>query len=329
MTRKSKNMNRQLKVDRVNVTILGPLTMVAILVGCSTARETPQTDIVFQVYPADPEAESALGFVNADGTNHLILERATPGGMLPVWSPDGTQIAYRQFWPLYSFHYYGQPAVVGRSEACQHLGGNGRVRWVPDGSALLTAIGEQQSLTRYRYAVVSVDPEECKIVDELYVTLTSGFIHDPDLSPSGLLAFTRGETISGESIETECYISVVDLETEEEWIVGGGVVPSWSPNSEYLAYTGLDGIYVVRADGTENHRVFEYSLYYRLDVGRTWSDWPPLAEWSPDGKWLVYHREEREGYAIYKLNLETGEETLIVENGLNPDWRSEFAQLEE
>jgi hypothetical protein len=27
------------------------------------------------------------------------------------------------------------------------------------------------------------------------------------------------------------------------------------------------------------------------------------------------------GFAIYKLNLETGEEVLVTEGGLNPDWR--------
>jgi len=32
--------------------------------------------------------------------------------------------------------------------------------------------------------------------------------------------------------------------------------------------------------------------------------------------------EERGKYAIYKRNLETREEELIVEGGLNPDWRS-------
>lgn len=185
------------------------------------------------------------------------------------------------------------------------------MRWMPDGSALLTTIAEQQGPKEYRYAVVSVDPHQCRVLNELYVTLKGA--HDPDLSSSGqLLAFAGPDSII-----------VVDLDTQQEWLLGEGIVPSWSPDDEWLAYTGLDGLYVVRKDGTDGQRVLEYWVQCKMTPsGLTWNDWPPLPEWSPDGKWLVYHREERGKYAIYKLNLETHEEELIVEGGLNPDWRS-------
>ncbi|MDY7080493.1 MAG: hypothetical protein SXV54_26740 [Chloroflexota bacterium] len=286
-------------------------------------RELPQTDVVFQVHPADPDGMSDLGFVNADGKDHVRITDAMPLGMLPVWSPDGTQIAYRQSNPLYVFNYYGQVALVGQGKSCRHLAGNGRVRWMPDGSAVLIAIADQKILKEYRYRVVSIDPGECEVVDEFYTTLTTGSIGTPHLSPSGLLAMTKGTRIDGSPPKTQYSITVVDLDAQEEWTVGEGVVPSWSPDGEWLAYTGADGIYVVRADGTERRRVLEYcACCQATPSGVTWNDWPPLPEWSPDGKWLVYHREEQGEYAIYKLSLETGEEVLIIEGGLNPDWRS-------
>jgi Tol biopolymer transport system component len=127
----------------------------------------------------------------------------------------------------------------------------------------------------------------------------------------------------GGTPEYEELITVIDLETQEECIVGKGVVPSWSSDGEWLAYTGADGIYIVRKDGTESQRVLEYcARCQETPSDIRWNKWPPLPEWSPDGKWLVYHREERGKYAIYRLNLETLEEVLIVEGGLNPDWRS-------
>ncbi len=207
--------------------------------GCSTTRELPQTDIVFQVYPAGRGASKGdLGFINADGTGHVTMRNVTANGMLPVWSPDGTQIAYRSSPPVLDSGYYGPIETVGQKKTCIKLGGNGRVRWRRNGSALLTTIAEQQGPKKYRYAVVSIDPHQCKVLNELYVTLKGA--HDPDLSSSGqLLAFAGRDSII-----------VVDLGTQQEWTLGEGIVPSWSSDGEWLAYTGLDGLYVVRKDGT-------------------------------------------------------------------------------
>ncbi|HMB23559.1 MAG TPA: hypothetical protein VKP08_12035 [Anaerolineales bacterium] len=52
--------------------------------------------------------------------------------------------------------------------------------------------------------------------------------------------------------------------------------------------------------------------------------------WSPDGKWLVYHKWVGTDYntgtdpssnAIYKLNIKTGEEIKILDGGIYPYWR--------
>jgi len=59
--------------------------VVVIFTGCSTSRELPQTDIVFQVYPAGRGASKGdLGFVNADGTGYEVMRNVTASGMLPV-----------------------------------------------------------------------------------------------------------------------------------------------------------------------------------------------------------------------------------------------------
>lgn len=299
------------------------LVMLAVS-GCSPAiKELPQTDLVFQVHPADPEAAGALGFVNADGTGYQIIPHMMGYGMLPVWSPDGTQIAYRNSVPSYYVHYFGQIALAGKKACPKALSGNGRVHWMPDGSAVLTMIAESQKQRPYRYSIIGFDPAQCKVIEELYSTLTTGFIWDPDLSPSGLLAITTGQLLDNIPPAYKYSITVVDLNTKKEWTVGEGMVPSWSPDGEWLAYAGLDGIYIVRADGTSQQRVLACCTRCKeTPSGLTWNDWPPLPEWSPDGKWLVYHREEQGQYAIYKLNLETRQETLVAEGGLNPDWRA-------
>ena len=53
---------------------------------------------------------------------------------------------------------------------------------------------------------------------------------------------------------------------------------------------------------------------------------PPRPRWSPDGKWLIYHRCD--GYscvvdenAIYKVEISTGKEEKVIDGGAFPDWR--------
>jgi Tol biopolymer transport system component len=53
----------------------------------------------------------------------------------------------------------------------------------------------------------------------------------------------------------------------------------------------------------------------------------PFPSWSPDGKWLVYHRCSKpecaliDDYDIYKVEIATGIEYKIIEHGVFPDWK--------
>jgi len=104
-----------------------------------------------------------------------------------------------------------------------------------------------------------------------------------------------------------------------------------------VAYTGADGIYVVNATGASKSRLIvphqnpdETQPLYR-DNPQPSLFFPPIVAWSPDGQWLVYALY-REGlgkdavgsasfYAIYKVNVQTGQETKLIDGGLSPYWR--------
>jgi Tol biopolymer transport system component len=99
-----------------------------------------------------------------------------------------------------------------------------------------------------------------------------------------------------------------------------------------VAYTGEDGIYVARKNGSDKRRVVRYeNPEYGGAKAISAMEWPPMPVWSPDGNWLVYHKCElekielvcirTENYVIYKVNVHTGEEVKIIEGGLNPYWR--------
>ena len=105
--------------------------------------------------------------------------------------------------------------------------------------------------------------------------------------------------------------------------------PAYSPDGTWIAYTNTstklgeyeDSIYLVRPDGSEHHKIIENTLSY----------WKPMVSWSPDGKWLVYHRctastdddcyYHYENNAVFKYNIETGEEVMLAPSGIYPYWR--------
>jgi hypothetical protein len=137
--------------------------------------------------------------------------------------------------------------------------------------------------------------------------------------------------------ERQAMINVKNIETGKEIIVMEGNLPAWSRDSQSLAYTGIDGIYVFHiAKAEEPQKVAthlsptgpDYPLYYER------SPWyyPPVASWSPDGRWLVYHvygsttpnqaAISVSVYDIYNINLVTGEKTKLFGGGIFPFWRS-------
>ncbi len=96
---------------------------------------------------------------------------------------------------------------------------------------------------------------------------------------------------------------------------------------ERHADTGLNGIYVVEIASGAARRLVEY--YKGTDDGKDFDlSIPPAApRWSPDGAWLIYHKcklrsycQGVEDYSIFKVNVETGVESKVVDGGLFPDW---------
>jgi Tol biopolymer transport system component len=130
-------------------------------------------------------------------------------------------------------------------------------------------------------------------------------------------------------------VAIRNMDSGEERIVGEGDYPAWSRDGQQLAYTGPDGIYVfnIKGDTLPRRVIFYPNLIdktYPTYFGAAYWRIPPEVSWSPDGKWLVYHKWTGTDYdtgvdpssnVIYKLNIETGEEIKILDGGMYPFWR--------
>jgi hypothetical protein len=314
--------------------LVSALLLLATAGSCRTLApppppDLPDTDLVFQRYPVvDYDESTVLGFINADGTGFEEHELVKESGGLPTWSSDGKLVFYR-WWPPSTMSTSTGDAYIALAgmHTCPRgsgLWGSGRPRVVPgQANAVLTAVTNAE--VPYVREVGVVDPITCEIKDVIYHLGYSERIYlcDPALSVDGLLALRFFNTHN--SIETESTVVVIDLNTGEETKIGYGVGPSWSPDGQWLAYTAHNGIYLARPDGSESHRVVDYDSY-NLSVpvpsqGNVWHFWPPYPEWSPDGRWLVYHLWEDGQCNIHKLDLETGEDEVVFEGGLYPHWR--------
>ncbi len=85
--------------------------------------------------------------------------------------------------------------------------------------------------------------------------------------------------------------------------------PSCSPDGRWIGYTGEDGLYLMRPDGSMRRKIETVQGF-------------PTISWSPDGEWIVYHVCSEEATCeIYKMNVETGEKVKLVDRGVYPYWR--------
>jgi len=302
----------------------------------------PDTDIIFQTETLWGErSDETLGFVNADGSILTYLSILIPnkwGGKsspcYPTIASDGSTLVFRI--PS-ATGTAGELVVMHPSQRaiiCNVEMGGGRPSLTGDQNLALIHLvspGGRLALFNLANCEEGMDPQSIKIYDMTTIQ------HSPRggaLSPnSQTLAFEEfGNYQDSEETPPLPTIYVQDLASGLEITIGNGFAPAWSPDGQWIAFTGVDGIYLVKADGTDKRRVVEYQSPEGGGRPPFEEDWPPLPSWSPDGNWLVYHKctlepglrtncNAREDYAIFKVNIETGEEIKILDGGLNPYWR--------
>lgn len=110
-------------------------------------------------------------------------------------------------------------------------------------------------------------------------------------SPNGKEIVVQ-EQLDVSSKEAHSYaVVVVNRETKARRVAEYGRDPSWSPDGELIAYVDEDGenCHTIKPDGTNKQRLFSYkeSPFFARGYRLT----GPLV-WSPDMRYLIYHRED-------------------------------------
>jgi Tol biopolymer transport system component len=327
---------------QAKLAIVFSLSALLSVTGCHSWRlsRVPDADIVFQAMYSGEE-QASLGFVDGDGSNLTYVEMRLPGAAMPAfptWTPAGDYLLFRG---LQEIDYGGDLFAI--TPGRRLMGYETDVAFGDDGAAV-TADG--------RYAVVHVvgDSEGEEYLHLLI--LETGEIKETLVTETTLRAGVECGTnaLHGSKL-VYAYQGLVndqergelilrDLEAGTATVLVTGTIlvkPAISPDGRWIAYTAEDGVFIVSVNGGESRRVVDTAVERLTSLGLIEDYSPPVASWSPDSQWIVYHRCTLPGeqwcnqlshYSVFKVNIETGEEVFLVEGALNPYWRLRQEEVE-
>lgn len=264
-----------------------------------------------------------IAIINVDGSAQQRLTENTYLDQFPVWSPDGSRIAYVADFaiqrPLHHSNSGMLFTVAADGTDVRQLGPFG-VRdvayapplWSPDGEylAFTTRDNESFSLNTIRADGAGERTRIGRVLDTPTLPLQYMPPPVPSWSPDGkLLAFAAAAEESESSTVSTVYTIRPDGSEQRKLLdVRGNVSHAlWSPSGEYLAilawiwHSETDNalyLYVVRADGTElGHHSWEYSQ-------QPWNYLPPIS-WSPTRAELLVHDDV--SFHAFLMQIDDGE----------------------
>jgi TolB protein len=271
-----------------------------------------------------------LWIVDSDGenfrrlTSHRGGEFGVPISMSPDWSPDGSRVVYTSYKDeglprIYELNLAtGQEKMVPTPQPGDYVS----PAYHPSGDLVYFAISHGTGRGIYRYNLA----QEC-----CFEPVTQGRVEDisPSLSPNGdFMVFNSFRLGEG---TPQIYVQASDGSGGAELISpyvystpGFYTSPDWSPLGDRIIYHGR-----VRERGV--HQILVADVDSRNRATRTsqltFSGVNEDPSWAPDGRHFVFVGERSFGYALFVMDLMTGNTRTLV-SGVRPNppaWSPDLA----
>ncbi len=252
-------------------------------------RQTPMATISGRIAfcAAYRDEEEAIYTMNADGSGLTRLTEPLTARCKPIWSPDGTRIAFvnGRKGDVYVINADG----TGQAQLTSNPGPDASPAWSPDGTRI--AFDSTRDGNRDIYIMNADGSGQTNLTNNSPLS---------DLSPAWSPDGARIAFISGSKGNWDIYTMKVDggrqtnLTNNSGWWSSPPQLPAWSPDGTRIAFL-FGYVYVMNADGSGQANL--------TDLG-VWSlDSHPA--WSPDGTRIAFdHEEAADTLRIYVVNAD-------------------------
>jgi TolB protein len=302
---------------RSAILVVAALGLIALAASCDSGNEKAGEPagpcrIAFRFKDADyGDSPSDIYVVNPDGSGRRNLTAA--GDVFewsPVWSPDGGRIAFTaQGSELSSTQIYVMNADGSNRRQLTHGRAYSQMgMWSPDGQTIFyTQIDLDGNVTSWTMDADGSDNRRVPGFQESF------------RSPDGKhVAGTRNSGLDDSDYYGSPDVFVAKSNGEDgRWLTRGGDAEffGWSPDSEWILYKRMPGVfvlkapglYVVKHDGSGRKRLTRSDEYG--------------ATWSPDGRLILYtHGSKPSG--IYVVDASGGTPRRVTRhvNDLSASW---------
>ncbi|PDW00575.1 PD40 domain-containing protein [Candidatus Chloroploca asiatica] len=308
--------------------VLGIL-IVALLLALPAApsgvqAQADQGRIVFVSYH-EAEGKRAISVINPDGSGLTRLTSFDTRGDYahPVWSPDGSQIAftiYQQFRAdAWHSDIYVMQADGSNIRRLTRLDWASQPVWSPDGQRIAFIYSENESARK----LFTMRSDGSDIVEiPIFFQLNNerpNWIADLAWHPDGnRISFSSVDVREGEGVTYHYNYSaiyIVDKNGGAAQFLTAGSAPAWSPDGSRLAFIAntagdVGFLFVMPADGSSAARWINEDDFFEA--------YEPT--WSPDGSKIAYYGMELGGIGIFIVNADGSGRFKLVDDGRSPNW---------